>query len=80
MFLPSSPFLQVASYLNYGWLKQNVKDESLVQQRSMFIAISAIGEGHLLLVEQIYSELVSYRYWAFAVIMLFEGILFSLTD
>lgn len=44
-FLPSSLFLRVASYLNYGWLKQNVKDESLVQQRSMFIATSAIGEG-----------------------------------
>ena len=46
----------------------------------MFIATSAIGEGHLLLVGQIYSELVLYRYRAFAVIMLLEGILFSLTD
>ena len=46
----------------------------------MFIATSAIGEGHLLLVGQIYSELVLYRYQAFAVMVLLESILFGLTD
>ena len=36
--------------------------------------------GHLLLVGQIYSELVLYRYRAFAVMVLLESILFGLTD
>lgn len=61
-------------------IETECKDKSLVQQRSMSIATSAIGEGHLLLIEQIYSELVSYLYRVFSVIMLLEGILFSLTD